>query len=92
VLDSVGHLVTRIADLAEAEGRLLREHLVRLAVVGALVFSTLALALASLVLLVIALYMAVEKEHNATIAMAVCGGLTLLVAVVIGFVAGKVKT
>lgn len=76
----IGKLLAATADLAEAEGRLLRAHLKRLGAGGALLVSATVVGIAGVALLMLGLYLALIPAIGAPGAAAVCGGACLVVA------------
>jgi len=91
-VNSIGKLITLCADLAEAEGRLLRTHVVRVAVVLALIVAVLMLGVGAAALLISALYMVVAEALGAPAGLAVCGGVALILAGVIAWLIRRIPT
>lgn len=81
----VGRLITACADLAEAEGKLLRAHLVRLALAAALGAAALLTALAGIALLFTGLFLLLEPAAGSGGASLICGGLLIACSVVIAW-------
>jgi hypothetical protein len=81
----------RIADLLEAEGRLLRTMVRRTGVSLGLIAVAAGLGLCGAVLLVGALFVVVRSAWGPAAGAAVCGGLLLLAAVGLLAAAGRVS-
>jgi len=89
MLTSIGRLAARLADLAEAEGRLLREHLIMLSVAGGLLLLALSLLLVGTLMLLVAIYLALVIVMAPPLALALCGLITLLTAFLFLWNAGR---
>ena len=78
----MGNLITAVADLAEAEGRLLREHVVRVGFAGALIFTVTLFGVGGVALLCSAIYIVLERPFGPAGATAVCSAVFFLAAAV----------
>lgn len=76
-MHSMTQLIVRIAELCEAEGRVLRAMTVRVALGIALILVAAAAVLAGLTLVLGALYIAVQAQAGAAIGALVTGTLAL---------------
>ncbi len=72
-------LVVRTADLAEAEGRALRKQVVNLGLAASVLFVTTLLAVVGVLLVMLALYWAVERAAGPPAAALSAGGACLAV-------------
>ena len=76
----ISELIVRVADLAEAEGRLLRKVVAKMGLSLSLTLAAAALVLVGCVLLLAAIWLAVEKPLGPALASVVSGVTALLLA------------
>lgn len=76
----ISELIVRVADLAEAEGRLLRKVVAKMGLSLSLTMAAAALVLVGCVLLLAALWLAVEKPLGSALASVISGVVALLLA------------
>jgi hypothetical protein len=74
---SVTQLIVHVADLCEAEGRVLRAMAVRLALGVAILFVAILLATGGVTLLLAAIYIAIQGSAGAAVAALVTGAIAL---------------
>jgi hypothetical protein len=88
MLASLGKFIVRIADLAEAEGRLAARHIVQLGTVLVTVLAAAALGVAALLVLAYALYLTlVAAGMHPALATGLTGLLLAIVSAGVGFAA-----
>lgn len=76
----ISELIVRVADLAEAEGRLLRKVVAKMGLSLSLTMAAAALVLVGCVMLLSALWLAVEKPLGPALASVISGVVALLLA------------
>lgn len=86
-MKAIGEMLVRVVDLLEAEGRSLRQNVVRTAAILGVVLAIVLMTLGGLGLLAAAMFLALAQAMGTAGAAAVTGGLLLLIAAMAGLVA-----
>jgi hypothetical protein len=87
----ISELIVRVADLVEAEGRLLRKVVARMGLSLSLTMAAAALVLVGGVLLLAALWLAVAKPLGPALASVVSGIAALLLALGLLLIAARLN-
>ncbi len=90
-LNSIGKLISLCADLVEAEGRLLRVHMVRVAIVLTMVVIVGVLGLGGVGMLLGAVYFAVAAETSPSTGLFVCSIITFLIAMGLAWLIRRIQ-
>jgi hypothetical protein len=85
----IGRTLASAADLAEAEGRLLRAHTARMGAAASLLIGATCFGVAGAGLLVAALFFWLRSPLGPTGAAAVCGGVCLAITAGVGALARR---
>jgi uncharacterized membrane protein len=91
-MQSMTELIVRIADLCEAEGRVLRAMTVRLALGVVVILVAAAAVAAGVGLLLVAVYIAIEAQTGAAPAAVATGVLALCIGGVLAWLGRRIGT
>lgn len=91
-MSSMTDLIVRVADLCEAEGRVLRAMTIRLALGVAIILVAAASLAIGVALLLGAVYIAVEVKTGAAIAAAVTGLLAISIGGTLAWLGRRIGT